>query len=104
MTYTEGEYLEMAIQGYKDPDPDYPKKASYSTNLGGKDVAASTHGTDFESNGLQASIVKGQGQTTIVFRGSQDMDTSMLNPDVSQRTDGAKDWNTDLFENLIFMR
>ena len=85
MSYSEADYLKMAAQEYADPNPNKPQTSSYTTNLGGKTVTASTFGTSYGKNGLQASIIADHGQYTVVFRGSQSMGT----------TEGNKDWLTD---------
>ncbi|GAB2025406.1 hypothetical protein OfM1_14770 [Lactovum odontotermitis] len=90
MSISEATFLEIATNEYKD------SKYAVGGNLGNKNnpitviAPTKTHAKEFESNGLQVSVVKVDGQTVVAFRGSQNMDTSMLNPDVSQRTDGER--------------
>ena len=86
MSYSEADYLKMATQEYKDPNPKDPKQASYTTTLNGKPITASTQGTNYEKNGLQASVVNDHGQYTAVLRGLQSMGT----------TEGNNDWLTDV--------
>ena len=85
MSYTEQEYLNMSADEYNEPNPKKPNLPSYSTVIGGRPVAASTSGTSYEQNGLQASIVNDHGQYTVVFRGSQGIGSSA----------GNKDWLID---------
>ncbi|GAB2025408.1 hypothetical protein OfM1_14790 [Lactovum odontotermitis] len=95
MTISEATFLDLAKGVYQNSE--YSVNDKLGTDTQAKVIGSTSENTaKFESNGLQASIVKVDGQTVVAFRGSQDMDTSMLNPDVSQRTDGAKDWDTDL--------
>lgn len=84
---TETEYLGMAVDEYDDTYFENTKDKPYT-------VIDSTHGTDYESQGLQASVVVGNdanghpdpNQKVVVIRGSN----GMTNPD------GQKDWGQDL--------
>ena len=77
MSYTEQEYLNMSTDEYN--------PSIYNHKIGGKLVTASTSGTSYENNGLQASVIKIDNQTVVDFRSSQSMGT----------TEENKDWATD---------
>ena len=65
MSYTEQEYLNMSTDEYN--------PSIYNHKIGGKLVTASTSGTSYENNGLQASVIKIDNQTVVAFRNSQSM-------------------------------